>query len=154
MSIIALAIIFLLPTKLWQYFHHFVQKLFLLTALARIKFTSRRATNIKKVVCHDTHCFTSIYVTFVNSKSFIKASGSPKMLPATTFEGYQIDKISTVTLQNSLTIYFRFVANQVKSGETTKTLSQFLLHSSIELSCCLVVLGGNNSDKMCLKFLW
>lgn len=76
------------------------------------------------------------------------------MLDATTFEGYKIDKISIVTVQNSLTIYFRFVANQVKSGETAKKLSQFLLHSSIEHLCCLLVLGGNDSDKMCLKFLW
>ena len=117
-----------------------------------LKFTGRRATNIKKVVCHNTHCFTSIYITFVNSKSLFKASGSPKMLPATTFEGYQINQIFTVALQNSLTIYFRLLAKQVKSGETTKKFSHFLLHSSIEHSCCLVVLGNNDSDKMYLKF--
>ena len=42
----------LIPTKLGQYSRHFVQKPFLLTALAsiQIEFTNRGAANFKKVV--------------------------------------------------------------------------------------------------------
>ena len=59
-----------------------------------------------KMVCRITPYFTSAYITFVNSKSFFKASGRPNILLTTTFAGYQINNISTVTLQNSLNFIF------------------------------------------------
>ena len=45
----------------------------------------------------------------------------------------------------------------VTSVETTKKflqMSRFLLHSSIEHSFCLVVLGNNDGDKSFVKFLF
>ena len=122
-----------------------------------LKFTSRRATNIKKMICHTTPYFTSVYIFFVNSKSFFNASGRPNMLLTTTFAGYQINSFSIVVLQIPLVLYFRLVAKQVKSGKTTKTflqMSRFLLHSFIEHSLCLVVLENNDVDKISLRSLF
>ena len=60
-----------------------------------LKFTSRKAINIKKMVCHTTPYFASVYITFVNSKPFLKASGRSNILLTITFPGYQRDKTST-----------------------------------------------------------
>ena len=60
-----------------------------------LKFPSRRATNIKEIVCHTAPYFISVYNTFVNSKPFFKASGRPNILLTITFAGYQRDKTST-----------------------------------------------------------
>ena len=57
--------------------------------------------NIKKMVCHTTPYFASVY-----SKSFFKASGRTNILLTTTFSGYQINNISTATHQNSLHFMF------------------------------------------------
>ena len=113
------------------------------------------------MVCHTTSYFTSVYITFVNSKSFFKASGRPSILLTTTFPGYEKNNISTVTLPLTLRkipliLYFRFVAKQVKSGETTKTflhMSHFLLHYFIAHSLCLKALGNNDGDNISLRFL-
>ena len=60
-----------------------------------LKFTSRKAINIKKMVCQTTPYFASVCITFVNSKPFFKASGRPNTLLTITFAGYQSDKTST-----------------------------------------------------------
>ena len=107
-----------------------------------LKFTSKKATNINKMVSHTIPYFTSIYITFVYSLLFFKASCRPNTFFTTTFAGYQINNTSTLTFQNPFILYFRLVAKQVKSGETTKKLLQiphFLLHLSIEHSLCLFV---------------
>ena len=86
-----------------------------------LKSTSRRTTNIKKMVCHITLYFPSIYITFVNSKSFFKASGRPNILFTTTFAGYQINNISTATLQNHLDFIFPLGSKASKVRMQLKT---------------------------------
>ena len=54
--------------------------------------------SFKKVVCHITLYFTRIYITFVNSKSFFKASGKANIFLPTKFAGCQINNASTVKL--------------------------------------------------------
>ena len=61
---------------------------------------------MNKMVSNTTPYFTSVYITFMNSKSFFKASGEPNILLTTTFAGYQISNISTATRQNSLKFIF------------------------------------------------
>ena len=61
-----------------------------------------------------TPYFTNVYITFVNSKSFFKASDKPNLLLTTTFAGYQINNIFTVTLQNSLNFIFPLVGKASK----------------------------------------
>ena len=61
-----------------------------------------------------TPYFTNVYITFVNSKSFFKASDKPNLLLTTTFAGYQINNIFTVTLQNSHNFIFLFVSKASK----------------------------------------
>ena len=58
--------------------------------------------------------FTNFYITFVNSKSFFKASDRPNILLTTTFAGYHINNIFTVTLQNSHNFIFLFVSKASK----------------------------------------
>ena len=104
------------------------------------------------MVCHTNPYFTSVYITFVNSKSFFKTSGKPNILLTTTFVGYQRNNFKI-----PLIFYFRLLGNPVKSRETTKKFSQishFLLHSFIEHSFCLVVLGNNDGNKIYLRFLF
>ena len=109
------------------------------------------------MICHTTPYFTSVYIFFVNSKSFFNASSRPNMLLTTTFAGHQTNNFSTVALQIPLVLYFHLVAKQVKSGKATKTflqMSRFLLHSFIEHSLCSVVLENNDVDKISLTFLF
>ena len=58
------------------------------------------------VVCHTTPYFATIYITFMHSKSFLKASGRSNTLLTQKFALYQIKNISAVTLQNPLNFIF------------------------------------------------
>ena len=58
-----------------------------------------------KMVCDTTPYFTSICITFVNFKSFFKATSRPNISLSAIFAGYQIN-ISAVTLQNALDFIF------------------------------------------------
>ena len=79
-------------------------------------------TNMKKMVCHTTPYFTSVCITFMNSKSFFEASGKPNIL--LTFVGYQISNISTATRQNSLKFIFSFGSKASKvRGNYLKVLA-------------------------------
>ena len=107
------------------------------------------------MVCYTIPYFASIYITFVNSKLFFKASGRPYIMLTVTFAEYQINNISTVTVQKLLNFIFVLGRKASKSGEITKKclqMSHFLLHSSIEHSFCLVFLGNNDDHKSSLKF--
>ena len=109
------------------------------------------------MVCHTTTYFTSIYITLVNSKTLFKVSGRPNILLTTTFAEYQINNISTVTLQNPLNFIFPLGSRASKSGKTTKKflqMSHFLLNSFIEQSFCLVVLGNKDGDKISLRYFF
>ena len=58
------------------------------------------------MVCHTPPYLTDVYITVMNSKSFFKASGRPKIWHTTTFAGYQVNNSSTVTLQNSFNFIY------------------------------------------------
>ena len=93
-----------------------------------LKCTSRRATNIKKIVCHTTPYFTSVYITFLNSKSFFKAIGRSNILLTTTFARYQINNISTVTIQKIQTVLHIFSLVRVFLKITLKASLKVLLY--------------------------
>ena len=76
------------------------------------------------MVCHNTPYFTRVYITFANPKSFFKTSGRPNILLTTTFLGYKINNISTVTLQNSLNFIFPLGSKaSTVSGNYSKVLA-------------------------------
>ena len=109
--------------------------------------------NIKKVVYHTTPCFTSFYLTFVNSESFFKTSGRPNILILTTFAGY---RISTFALQNSLKFIFPLGSKASKlSRNYQKILADFKI--SISFYYAAFVLFDSPRKKWCwkisLKFL-
>ena len=107
--------------------------------------------NIKKVVYHTTPCFTSFYLTFVNSESFFKTSGRPNILILTTFAGY---RISTFALQNSLKFIFPLGS---KASKLSRNYQKILTHFKISISFyyaaffCLIVLGKNDVEKFLLN---
>ena len=108
------------------------------------------------MVCHTTPNFTSVYITFVNSKSGFKASGRPNILHTTTFAGYQINSICSVTLQNFLNFIFPLGS---KSSKVRRNYWKVLANVtfSITFFCrtfiCLVLLGNNGGHKISLRFL-
>ena len=109
------------------------------------------------MVCHTTPYFSSIYITFVNSKSFFKSSGRTNILLTTIFAGHQKNNISTITLQNLLNFISPLASKASKVRRNYKKfllMSYFLLHFSIEHFLCLVGLGNNDGDKISLKFLF
>ena len=116
-----------------------------------LKFTSWRATNIKKDgLPHHTWLYQCL--SLVNSKSFFKTSNTQHIAYPTICR--VSNNISTVTLQNSFNFIFSL---HYKSGETSKKflqMSYFLLHYFIEHSFCLVVQGNNDGDKISLRLLF
>ena len=101
--------------------------------------------------------YQCLYITFVNSKSFFKASDRPNILLTTTFAGYQINNIFTVTLQNSLNFIFPLVSKASKVRRNySKLLADvtLLLNLFIEHSFCLLVLGNNDGDKISLRLFF
>ena len=107
------------------------------------------------MVCHTTPNFTSVYITFVNSKSGFKASGRPNILRTTTFAGYQINSICSVTLQNFLNFIFPYFYISTFPLAYWKVLANVTF--SITFFCrtfiCLVLLGNNGGHKISLRFL-
>ena len=109
------------------------------------------------MICHKTPYFISIYITFVNSKLPLNPVADPPYCSQQHFQDIRQIAFLLTDFKIPLISYFRLVAKQVKSGETTKRflrMSHFLLHSFIEHSLCLVVLGNNNGDKISLRFLF
>ena len=109
------------------------------------------------MVCHKTPYFISIYISFVNSKLSLNPVADPPYCSQQHFQDIGQITFLLTHFKIPLISYFRLVAKQVKSGETTKKflqMSHFLLHSFIEHSLCLVVLGNNNGDKISLRFLF
>ena len=118
-----------------------------------LKFTSRRATNIKKMGGHTTPYFTRVYVTFLNSKSFFKASGRLNILLNTTFRGYQINNISTATPKNSLNFIFPLGSKASKVRGNYEIFLADVTFFAAFFFITFILFGSPNKIMMVIRFL-